>query len=85
MTDEKQICEITGKICYSRKKAGEIINTLKRNPIGKRQKAPKRKKIPMRCYFCKFCKSWHTTHFRSRGKKLKEENDIIWSLKNTRR
>lgn len=75
--NEREICEKTGKICYSRKSAGEIVNSLKSHPMGRRQKSPVRKKIPIRYYFCRFCKSYHTTHFRTHGKRLKEDHDSL--------
>ena len=56
-SNDRQICSVSGKICYSRKDAGEICN--KRGAHGHKNK-------PMRYYYCRECGSYHTTHYKKR-------------------
>lgn len=56
------ICEETGKICYSEREAGAIVNGAK--------KYGNRKRMPLRKYYCNFCGCYHTTSEKTkRGKK----------------
>ncbi|BDC95888.1 hypothetical protein TRSA_09870 [Treponema saccharophilum] len=58
--DAKKICEFSGKICYSRRNSGEIINSQKRHRYG--DHLGHNKKIIKRCYYCTFCGCYHLTH-----------------------
>ena len=58
---EKRFCETTGKICYSRREAGNILNYTKRNKFGRN--------IPKRCFFCEDCGTWHLTHLTRFGER----------------
>lgn len=54
----KQYCKGAGKVkqCLSRREAGEIVNS-------ERGKYRHRKKhVPLRFYWCEYCKAYHTTH-----------------------
>lgn len=54
--EEERICEVEHKICYSARRAGEILNSNKRH-IRSQRKHDK----PIRKYFCKHCKMYHLT------------------------
>lgn len=56
--EEREVCSISGKICYSKREAGCIINDIKRF------KNARTKNVPKRFYKCKFCGNWHLTHFK---------------------
>lgn len=60
-------CFLTRKKCYTEIEAGYAINSLKRKYTfsGRKNNIPKRK------YFCKFCSSWHLTHYSTNKKKKK--------------
>lgn len=60
MIENKEFCNTTGKVCYSQKEAGIILNDFKRF-----RNRNKRKSIPQRYYKCQFCGYWHLTHFRN--------------------
>lgn len=67
---EKKICEATGKVCYSRREAGEAIGWFRNGHFfgGTRD-------VPKRYYLCPFCGTYHLTHYkkkRTEKKKLKE-------------
>ena len=47
-------CESTGKICYTEREAGEILNMPKRHSHSN--------EIPKRKYFCEKCGCYHLTH-----------------------
>lgn len=47
----------SGKICYSRKDAGTIVNSCIR---GHRRSHAKY--VPCRVYLCHLCETYHTTH-----------------------
>ena len=49
------------KVCYSQKQAGQIVNSLKHRRKNNTRKSFWRKKIPVRYYYCKECKSYHLT------------------------
>lgn len=51
-------CPVEGKICYSAREAGELINSLK-------HLKRKPKNIPKRSYRCKHCGTFHVTKMRS--------------------
>ena len=48
---------ISGKIMYSRKTAGTIVNSCIRG-----HRRTKAKRVPCRVYFCQLCRTFHTTH-----------------------
>ena len=62
---EKRRCPATGKICYSRREAGSILNYPKRNKFGRN--------IPKRSFYCEECGTWHLTHLSSFGGKRKKK------------
>ena len=51
--EERQRCQSTGKLCYTRSEAGSVLNYTKRNRFGK--------DVPKRCYYCEACRMWHLT------------------------
>lgn len=60
-------CEMTGKVCYTEREAGVVINNSKRHVhVGCHRwiKADRgnSKNIPRRKYFCKDCGFYHVTH-----------------------
>lgn len=59
MMSENQVCYKTGKTCFTQREASETIRKFKFSRNSKRGKI-----IPQRSYYCKFCRSWHLTHFR---------------------
>ncbi len=63
------VCEASGKICYSKKRAGDIVNTAKSHVVrgGKSCRRSSAKKIPLRVYFCTACGAYHTTSEKTRG------------------
>ncbi len=58
----KEICEVTGKYCFSRKEAGEKISYYKNNHLKWRERG---ENIPKRSYYCKYCGAYHLTHHKS--------------------
>lgn len=48
-------CVRTGKCCFTKKTAQEVLNRARRS----RRRG---KKIPQRIYECQFCGCWHLTH-----------------------
>ena len=54
-----QICKETGKNCYSRRIANELVNSQKHHK--KKNVRITKVKIPLRSYYCEFCKSYHLT------------------------
>ncbi len=59
MEEEKVICSEVNKVCYSQRRAGEVLRLAK---IRKNHHV--KKNIPLRSYKCKYCGCWHLTHFR---------------------
>lgn len=57
--DTIQICKETGKNCYSRRVANELVNSQKHHK--KKNIRINKRKIPLRSYYCEFCKSYHLT------------------------
>lgn len=51
-----ELCETTGKRCYSKKDAQSEVNAASR-----RHWANQAKHIPKRVYLCPFCKAYHLT------------------------
>lgn len=56
---ERSICNATGKICYSRRDSGSLVNDFRKGH-NKRFGGH----VPLRAYFCVDCGCWHTTHLR---------------------
>lgn len=54
--DVHQLCGLTGKLCYSQKEAGTIVN---HNTKGHQKKYFH--KVPVRAYFCEDCRQYHLT------------------------
>lgn len=50
-----EVCSKSGKNCYTRHEAGLLLN------LAKRRHKNHSKKIPKRCYFCKYCNTYHLT------------------------
>ncbi|MBQ5492065.1 MAG: hypothetical protein IIT68_08445 [Treponema sp.] len=62
------MCETSGKVCYTEREAGGVINGCKKhlNAGNSRSvKAGHGKNIPRRKYFCKVCGFYHVSHFGS--------------------
>ncbi len=59
-------CTYTGKICYTQREAGMVINDCKRHRIFGRHSVKvgygNSKSIPRRKYYCKYCGYYHVTH-----------------------
>lgn len=56
---KKETCAIQHKICYSRREASEILNSLRHHKI--KNVRINKGKIPSRAYYCRFCSSYHLT------------------------
>lgn len=75
---ETVLCKECGKICYTKREAGSIINSLKRHRNSTR--LGRNKEFPRRKYFCTFCGYYHLTHIAvfnknsPAGKKTKSED-----------
>ena len=57
-----QICNVTGKVSYSREEAGRIINGCKRHHTASH--IYRGNNIPKRAYKCEYCGRYHTTHLK---------------------
>lgn len=68
-------CRTGKKIYNSEQHAQDVITWAKRHRM-------EGKKIPIRCYYCEFCKYWHLT---SRVQMLREEEEFDYKLKHTKR
>ena len=65
--DGKDIrCVFEGKVCYTEREAGIVMNNAKRHHYGIDDK--RGKNIPKRKYFCKKCGFYHLTHYTYFGK-----------------
>lgn len=69
---EYDICEKTGKRCYSKKDANNAMHAAKNHSHKKR--------IPLRSYYCSYCGTYHLTHFSSYLQK-KEKSTKNWYKK----
>ena len=49
----KEFCKVSGKICYSKKRANAVLRFAKFS---------RSKKIPKRVYYCEYCHTYHLTH-----------------------
>ena len=56
-------CMESGKVCYSGREAGEIINSGKRH--HKSDHCGRGKEFPRRKYFCKDCRYYHLTSMKA--------------------
>ncbi len=54
---ETVLCTECGKICYTKREAGSIINSLKRHRNSTR--LGRNKEFPRRKYFCTYCGYYH--------------------------
>lgn len=54
-------CSRTGKVCYTERDAGEMLNRTRDKRYIKR-KHLNSKNAPRRKYRCEFCGWWHLTH-----------------------
>lgn len=52
-----EICERTGKVCYSQKEAGKQVHGAMRHSS--------KKQVPLRSYMCKYCGTYHLTHYKN--------------------
>lgn len=64
---EKVLCMETGKICYTEREAGIVINKARKHFYEGHMKTHKEqysksKEIPRRKYWCKACGFYHVTH-----------------------
>ena len=69
---EYTICEATGKRCYSKKEANNVMHAAKRKSAKKR--------IPLRSYYCTECGTYHLTHF-SYYQQNNERTTLTWYKK----
>lgn len=68
MPESQNVRYCGGKVCYTEREAGNVINSAKKGRRGYRHGGPVnvrsgRKEIPKRKYFCRDCGMWHVTHF----------------------
>jgi predicted transglutaminase-like protease len=54
------ICKETGKICYSKRMANELVNSQKHHK-KKNIRINKGGKMPLRSYYCEHCGCYHLT------------------------
>lgn len=59
---DEPVCRQTGKVCFTKRGAGECVAGFK----GSRGRH--KKTIPLRFYYCKCCGMYHLTHLRRPGK-----------------
>ncbi|MBQ0168008.1 MAG: hypothetical protein KBT02_12955, partial [Treponema sp.] len=64
---EKVLCIETGKICYTEREAGIVMNKARKHSYEGHMKTHKEhyansKEIPRRKYWCKACGFYHVTH-----------------------
>ena len=68
-----------GKICYTKREAGSIINSLKRHRNSTR--LGRNKEFPRRKYFCTYCGYYHLTHIavfnKNSGSSKKSKDERI--------
>ena len=57
-----EYCETTGERCLSQKEAGNIIRLCHTSYRHRKYGT----KVPSRSYFCKYCHSYHVTHYKNR-------------------
>ena len=56
-------CYSVGKVCYTAREAGGVINNARRHHYSTDDK--RGKNIPKRKYYCKECGFYHLTHYKS--------------------
>lgn len=54
------VCKETGKNCYSKRIANELVNAQKHHKT-RNVRINKGGKMPLRSYYCEFCKQYHLT------------------------
>ena len=60
-----KICGESGKVCYSKREAGSVVNAFKsRKHFRHCKKGRKGDNVPQRIYFCKYCGTYHVTHIK---------------------
>lgn len=64
-----EYCEVENKKMYSRREAGEVINSARRNYRGLHLKKKRAKITPQRCYKCEHCGTFHLTSSKKPHKK----------------
>ena len=57
---ERRICEDCGKVCFSRREAGESLKWFRGHKVYK-----KKKDRPMSMYKCKYCGEYHLSHYKN--------------------
>ena len=61
--ETKGTCKSTGKVCYTKREAGLVVNGTKKHVTASHlYKGTAR---PKRSYFCSECGFYHTTHLRN--------------------
>jgi len=66
---EGEYCEAENKKMYSRRLAGEVINSARRNYRGYNPRKKRAKVTPQRCYLCQHCGAWHLTSIKAEYRK----------------
>ena len=56
--NEEKRCKVSGKLCFTERAAGAVLNSFKHHHSGR----SKKNLIPRRKYFCKSCGFYHLTH-----------------------
>ena len=72
---EKKRCEKSGKIMYTKREAGTIINGIKGHKNSSHMYRGTNK--PQRMYYCEYCNSYHVTHYNNKMKTRKEKQSRI--------
>ena len=75
--EEERYCEKCGKICYSLRMAGQILNSQKKHKIKNRRISKNAR--PCRKYYCDFCNSYHLTStpfYREYAKEIKNKKGV---------
>lgn len=56
--NEEKRCSVSGKLCFTERAAGAVLNSFKHHHFGR----SKKDQIPRRKYFCPSCGFYHLTH-----------------------
>lgn len=67
---ERNVCPVSGKVCYSRRDANMMISAWKGKRLRRRGK-----EIPKRAYFCRECGAYHLTHWKKFRRSVKEKEE----------
>ena len=65
--DTEKRCKDSGKVCLTRREAGEILNSFRRHHNHRTRTGER----PCRKYWCKSCGFYHLTHLAYYGEKRK--------------